>query len=167
MSPNTQPTTTSGHCDTREAIVDALIQMLATSGRKVRVYALALDTGLWSAPRLLDALRGFVTARAQREVQFLVHKSEDLPRDHGALIALAQRLPSLLLLREPDPEAAPPDRQSFVVNDTGALLLFDADQRLGAVFTAEKAGRARQLADSFAQAWDRARPLSELRALGL
>lgn len=173
MNPSEQPPaqtgdapTASRRCDSREAIVDALVELLATAGRRVQVFAPMLDAGIWNSPRLLDALRGFATARAQREVQWLVQRVEDLPREQPGLVALTQRLPSLLLLREPDPDASLPDRQGFVVTDAGALLLFDADQRPGAVFTAEKAGRARHLAENFAQGWERGRPLSELRALG-
>lgn len=166
-SQESAPTAVSRRCDSREAISDALAELFESAGRRVHVFAPALDAGIWNSPRLLDAMRRFATARAQREVQLLVQRVEDLPREHGALIALAQRLPSLLLLREPDPDATLPDRQGFVANDSGALLLFDADQRPGAVYTAEKAGRARHLTESFGQAWDRARPLTELRALGL
>ena len=167
MNDAVQPTPDVRRCGTRDDVVTALAELADTALRRVQVYAPALSDRLWSSVPATDAMRRFLTARGQREWHFLLEQTTGLASDHAALVSLAQRLPSLLLFRQADPDYALPARQAFVASDGGALLLFDADQRPGAVFTRADPGRARQLAEAHAQAWERARPVGELRQLGL
>lgn len=153
-------------CDTRDAIQQALAVLADAASRHVVVFAPALDDALWSSTSVLDTMRRFLTERSQREWRVLVETAEGLASEHPALVALVQRLPSLLQVRKADPDAAMPARQAFIASDSGMLLLFHADQRPGAVFTADDPGRARKLADAHGQAWERAQPLGELRQLG-
>lgn len=157
----------STRCETRQALVAAMQALSDDALRTVVAYVPALDDGLWSSAELIAVVRTFLTGRSQREWRLLVRDTRGIATEHGPLIALAQRLPSLLLLRQADPDHALPARQAFVANDAGLLLLFDADQRPGAVFARDDRGRARKLVEAHDQAWDRARSLSELRSLGI
>lgn len=167
MTDPRQPDIPVRRCDTRDALLEALAELADGALRRVQVYAPALADGFWSSPSAVDTMRRFLTARGQREWQFLLEHTTGLASEHAALVSLAQRLPSLLQFRQADADHPLPARQAFAVSDAGALLLFDADQRPGAVFTGADPGRARQLAEAHGQAWERGRPLTELRQLGL
>lgn len=146
------------------AITAALV---GDARRHLCIRSRELDPGLFDAPLVLDALRGFATARRGAEVRILLHDASAAQRAHAPLLALAQRLPSAFALREVDD---PVDR-----NDASALLVGDAggyyQRPLGHRFDGEAmrfgAARARQLVDAFDPVWERSRPCTELRALGI
>lgn len=152
--------------ETSDALASGIARLTDGALRGLVLYLPHADAGFWSSPALLDTLRGLLTAHARREVRWLFGSVDGLARDHGALVALAQRLPSLLQLRQVDPDFAVPAAQAFIANDRGQMLLFDSGERLAAAFT-DAGDRVRPLLSRFDDAWDRARPLSELRALGI
>ncbi len=152
--------------DTQDALAGAIAALCDATGRDLMVYVPRPDAPLWSSAGVVDALRGFVTARSQRQVLLLFGHPETLARDHAPLVTIAQRLPSLILLRAADPDFARPAEQAFVASDRGQMLLFDSGDRLAATRT-DAGERVRPLVARFGEAWERARPLSELRALGL
>lgn len=152
----------------REAMVAAIIELLGQSRQRVRIHAPLLDAGVWADQRVVDAIRGFVTGRSHRELQLLLGHGVELMRDQAALVALHQRLPTLLHVRSPQADESLPEPHLFLLADNGGLLLGDVDPRAsGAEFTHAEAGTARVLAERFDQAWLRAKPMTGLRALGL
>lgn len=157
---------TTRRVETQDEVVIAIGDIAASAGRELMLFLPDAGDDVWSSPSLLDAVRGFVTARSHREARWLFATTDTLARDHGPLVALAQRLPSLVPLRQADPDFSLPAAQGFVVNDRGQLLLLDSGERLAGTFT-DANERARPLAGRFDEAWERARSLTELRALGI
>lgn len=157
---------TTRRVETQDEVVIAIGDIAASAGRELMFFLPDASDHVWSSPSLLDAVRGFVTARSHREARWLFATTDTLARDHGPLVALAQRLPSLVPLRQADPDFSLPAAQGFVVNDRGQLLLLDSGVRLAGTFT-DANERARPLAGRFDEAWERARSLTELRALGI
>lgn len=144
----------------------AVAELAEAALRRLMIWLPMPAPAIGSSPMLLDVLRGFVTAGRQREVAWLFAEAEGIARTHGALVALAQRLPSLLPLRQADPDFAPPAAHGFLANDAGGVLLLDSGERAtGTLCHVGK--RARPLIGRFEDAWQRAWPLAELRALGL
>lgn len=152
--------------ETQDDILAAINDIAATAGRQLMFYLPDAEDGLWSNPLLLDTVRGYATARSHRQVRWLFGTADAIARDHGPLVALAQRLPSLVQLRQLDADFAHPGVQAFVANDHGQLLLLDSGERLAGAFS-DASERARPLAARFDDAWERARTLTELRALGI
>lgn len=148
-----------------EALTQALAEVSQHSLRQISVYIAQPLPALWNSTPALDTLRRFATERAMREVRLLFADAGGLARDYGALVALAQRLPSHILPRQMAAEFAPPASQSFILGDS-ALLLFDSGERPAATYT-RSSQHLRPLAERFADAWERARPISEIRALGI
>lgn len=148
-----------------EALAQALTDITRHSLRHVGIYIAQPLPALWNSPAALDALRRFSTERALREARLLFADAGSLARDYGALISLAQRLPSHILLRQAAAEFSPPASQSFILGDN-TLVLFDSGERPAATLT-QASQHIRPLADRFADAWERARPISEIRALGV
>jgi predicted GNAT family N-acyltransferase len=150
----------------RDAAVAATVAVISASRRHLWIYSRELDPGLLDDHRVLDALRALATSQRAAEVQLLVHDASAPQRAHAPLLALAQRLPSIFALRE---VADPADRgyvPAFIANDAGGYYFRSLGHRLDGETELQAPGRARHLAETFRPVWERARPCTELRALG-
>ena len=148
------------------AVIAWVARLAAGASRRMMLYVPEPDMPIWSAPTLLEPLRSFMVEDSRREVRWLFDDTDDLPRIQPGLVSLAQRLPSLCLLRQSDPTCPAPAPHAFVAGDHGVVLLFERDERSAATACYE-VDRIRPMMARFHDAWDRARPLTELRALGL
>lgn len=151
----------------REAAIAAMIALAHTTRRELCVYSRALDPGLLDAPEVVDALRRLAVRGGGVGIRFLLQDATTPQRDDAPLLGLAQRLPSVLQLREVDD---PVDRNypsAYVANDAGGYYFRSLGHRFDGETDLAAAGRARQLREEFMRVWERSRPCSELRALGL
>ncbi|HZH44557.1 MAG TPA: GNAT family N-acetyltransferase [Lysobacter sp.] len=151
--------------ETREAALAAWLAVIAGARRELLVYSRELDPGQLDQPEVLRALRRFATGggRARIAVQDPAAPQAAL----APLIGLAQRLPSAFefhAVEDPTDRAYP---SAFAANDRGGWLFrplghrFEGETRLGDTV------RVRQLRQTFDPVWERARPCTEFRALGL
>jgi predicted GNAT family N-acyltransferase len=150
----------------REAAVAATIAVVSAARRHLWFYSRELDPGLLDDHRVLDALRAFATSRRGAEVLLLVHDASSPQRTHAPLLALAQRLPSIFAFREVTDSADRGYVPAFLTNDAGGYYFRSLGHRLEGETELHAPGRAGQLADTFRPVWERARPCTELRALG-
>lgn len=151
----------------REEAVAATAALVAGARRRIRILSRVLDPGLYDDPRVLDALRAFATSTTDAEVRLLVLDATAIQRAHAPMLALAQRLPSVFRFRE---LADPVDRaraDAFLATDNGGCYHREFGHRFDGEAMLAGAGRARQLVEAFDPVWERSRPCSELRALGL
>ena len=151
----------------REAAIAATIAIIDATRRGLRVYSRALDPGLFDAPPVLDALRRLAVRGDGIELRFLLQDAETPQREHAALIALAQRLPSVLLFRAVDDPVDLAYPSAFVANDGSGYYFRSLGHRFDGETALDAGGRARQLREEFDRTWERSRPCSEYRALGL
>ena len=151
----------------REAAIAATIAIIDATRRCLRVYSRELDPGLFDAPPLLDALRRLAVRGDGVELRFLLQDADTPQRDHAPLIALAQRLPSVVLFREVDDPVDRAYPSAFVANDGGGYYFRGLGHRFDGETALDAGGRARQLREEFDRTWERSRPCSEYRALGL
>lgn len=140
---------------------------ITAARRELRVLTRDLEATLYAHPGVIDALRQFATSGRGPQVRILVIEPERLQGDGHALLPLAQRLSSVFALRTPvDPE----DRQvaeGYLVADETAYVFRPLATRFEGSACLEAPARARQLAQAFDRRWERARVLSEWRALGI
>ena len=99
-------------------------------------------------------------------MRILLRDTTGPQRDHALLIPLAQRLPSVFSFRQPDDRADLADTAAFIVDDRSGSWHRNFDDRLDGLARLASPGHARQLRGRFDQAWERARPVTEFRALG-
>lgn len=150
----------------REAV--ALVTALATQAhRSLYIYSRDLDPGLFDAPPVLDALRRLATRQRGGEIRLLVQDAATPQRTLAPLIGLAQRLPSVFAFREAQDPVDRAYPSAFVVNDHSGYYFRPLGHRFDGEASLEHGGRARQLREEFSQVWERARIVSEYRALGL
>jgi hypothetical protein len=151
----------------RDGAVEVTAALVAGARRRIRILSRVLDPGLYDDPRVLEALRAFAVSTTDAEVRLLLFDATAVQRAHAPLLALAQRLPSVFRFRE---LADPVDRgraDAFLATDAGGCYHREFGHRFDGEAMAAGAGRARQLAEAFDPVWERSRPCSELRALGL
>ncbi len=146
----------------------AITAAVATQARRsLVIYSRALDPGLWDAPLVLDALRRFATRRTGAQVHVLLQDAGTPRHALAPLIGLGQRLPSVFAFREVQDPVDLSYTAAFVANDDHGYYHRPLGHRFDGEAGLAHAGRARQLRDEFTQMWERARPLTEYRALGL
>lgn len=151
----------------REAAVAIVTAIVAQARRSLYLYSRELDPGLFDAPDVVEVLRAFGTNGRGNEVRVLMQDAAAPQRALAPLIALGQRLPSVFAFRE---VIDPVDRayaSAFVVNDGGGYYFRTLGHRFDGESALDGSGRARQLRENFDRVWERSRPVTEYRALGL
>ena len=151
----------------REAAIATTIAIVASTRRCLRAYSRALDPGLFDAAPVLDALRQLAVRGDGIELRFLLQDADTPQREHAPLLALAQRLPSVLLFRAVDDPVDRAYPSAFLANDGGGYYFRGLGHRFDGETALDAGGRARQLREEFDRIWERSRPCSEYRALGL
>jgi hypothetical protein len=96
-----------------------------------------------------------------------LHDAASPQRNQAPMLTLAQRLPSVFLFREIDDPVDRIDPASWIASDAGGYYLRKLGDRIEGEAELHAPARCRQLRASHDQAWERARPVSEYRALGL
>lgn len=151
----------------RAAAVAVTAGLVLSARRALYVYSRDLDPGLLDSPRVLDALRCFGTRGQGNEVRVLLQDPDAPQRAHAPLLALAQRLPSVFGFRAVEDPADLAYPSAWLANDAGGYYFRDLGHRFDGEAETDAGGRARQLVEQFRPIWERARPCSEFRALGL
>jgi len=149
---------------TAVTIASALVR---DARRRVYIRSHELDPGFYDAPPLLDALRAFATAGRGGEVRILLHDAAAAQRAHAPLLALAQRLPSVFAFREVEDPVDREETSALLATDAGGCYHRPLWHRLDGDAMWFGGASARQRIEAFRPVWERARPCSELRALGL
>ncbi|HZX80210.1 MAG TPA: GNAT family N-acetyltransferase [Lysobacter sp.] len=139
--------------------------IVANARRALAIYSREMDPGLLDRPEVLAALRRLATRGG--EVHLLLQDVATPQRAHAPLIALAQRLPSAFAIRVIDEPVDLTYPSAFVAGDTGGWYFRPLGHRLDGETQLDGAARMRQLRTVFDGAWERARPATELRALGI
>ena len=150
-----------------EAAVAVTATLVLHARRELCIYSRELDPGLLDAAPVLDALRRFGTAGHGGQARVLLQDSAAPQRAHAPLLALAQRLPSVFAFREVDDPVDRAYPSAFVANDAGGFYFRGLGHRFDGEADLHAPGRARQLRAGFERVWERARPVTEYRALGL
>lgn len=151
--------------DTAAQAVAATVGIVANARRGLAIYTREMDAGLLDHPDVLAALRRLAVRGG--EIRLLLQDVETPQRGHAPLIGLAQRLSSAVAIRVID---EPVDRtypSAFVASDTGGWYFRPLGHRLDGETQLDGPARVRQLRTVFDGAWERARPATELRALGI
>ncbi|WP_279363879.1 GNAT family N-acetyltransferase [Xanthomonas sacchari] len=144
----------------------ASIAVLAQARRQVLIHSRMLDPGLLDDARVVEQMRRFAVAAHAKQVRVLLHDAAAPQRVGAPLLALAQRLPSVFEFREVSDPVDRSDATAYLVDDGGGYYFRGLGHRYDGETDLLGGGRARQLRATFERVWERARPCSELRALG-
>ena len=151
----------------RDDAIAVAVAIIAAARRGLWIYTRELDPGLFDAPDILTALRRFGTAGRGNEARILLQDDAVPQRSHAPLLAMAQRLPSVFLFRE---VVDPVDRaypSAFIANDSSGFYFRGLGHRFDGEADLHAPGRARQLRAGLDRVWERSRPVTEYRSLGI
>ena len=151
--------------ETRAAALAATLGVIAGARRNLQIYSRELDPGLLDTPEALAALRRFSTQGGETRV--LLQDPGTPQRALSPLLGLAQRLPSAFALRAVEEPGDLAYASAFVVNDRGGWYFRTLGHRFDGETHLQGEPRARQLRAAFEPMWERARPCTEFRALGI
>ncbi|MFC3815549.1 GNAT family N-acetyltransferase [Lysobacter sp. GCM10012299] len=149
----------------RDAAIAAVLGVIANARRRLLAYSRELDPGVFDQPEVLAQLRRFAVSGG--EVRVLLHDPAAPQRAIAPLLGLAQRLSSAFAMRAIE---EPVDRDypsAYVVNDAGGWYFRPLGHRFDGETRLDDPARGRQLHAHFDPVWERARPCTEYRALGL
>ena len=153
--------------DTREAAVAITTAIVTATRRELCLYSRQLDPGLFDAPEMLEALRRLATRRQRVDIRVLLQDAGTPQRAHAPMIGLGQRLSSVFAFREITDPADHAYASAFVANDSGGYYFRTLGNRFDGEAALDFGGRARQLVDGFMPVWERARIVTEFRALDI
>ncbi|SDX61643.1 GNAT family N-acetyltransferase [Lysobacter enzymogenes] len=151
--------------DGRDAAAAALTGLLAQARRALWIYSRELDPGLLDRADALAALRRFAVDGGQ--VRVLLHDPAVPQRALAPLIGLAQRLPTAFEFRAVEETVDQNDPAAYCVNDREGWYYRPLGHRFDGETRLDDGPRARQLRARFEPVWERARPCTEFRALGI
>lgn len=135
--------------------------------RRVWLHSRQLDPGLLDAAPVQQALRRFVTQQHDKQLRLLVHDAAAIQAAGAPLLALLQRLPSVVQVRE---VSDPIDRalaSACFVNDVGDYYFRITGHRADGEAAIALPSRSQPFEQQLQRVWDRSRECSELRALGI
>ncbi|WP_255322824.1 GNAT family N-acetyltransferase [Lysobacter sp. K5869] len=151
--------------DGREAASAALIGLLAQARRGLWICSRELDPGLLDRADAVAALRRFAVGGGQ--VRILLHDPAAPQRALAPLIGLSQRLPTAFEFRAIEETVDQNDPAAYFVNDRDGWYYRPLGHRFDGETRLDGGPRARQLRARFEPVWERARPCTEFRALGI
>ena len=151
--------------ETHDAALAALLGVIDQGRRALFIYSRDLDPGLLDAPEAIAAFRRFATRQGVTHV--LLQDADAPQRAHAPLINLAQRLPSAFAFRVVEEPTDKAYAAAYIVNDAGGYYFRTLGHRFDGETRLDSPARARQLRATFDPVWERARPGTEFRALGI
>lgn len=149
----------------RRALVAATLGVIANTRRRLVLYSRDLDPGVLDRPEVVEAMRRLATARG--EVRILLQDPLTARQSLAPLIELGQRLPSLISFRAVEEQVDRGYPSAFMASDKGGWLFRPLGNRPEGETSVVHRARARQLLGVFEPFWERARPCTEFRALGI
>lgn len=149
-----------------EALSDARTRLLGGARHRVAIYQPALSPDIYTAAEL-DELRRIATSGRGAEIRILLHDAGAALRNGHRLVALAQRLPSTVLVREPTDELDLAYGSAYLLTDAGGyVFLPEAERPKGRAALADRASQA-PLLQHFNEVWERAARATVLQPLDL
>ena len=165
--PLATPRRASIEFDDSETLLEATRQLIAQARRQLWIYTRDLEHGLYAQAAIVEAFKQFAISGRGGVALILVQDTVAAQSQPHPLLALAQRLPSAFEFRAP---VDPVDLQypsAFVANDVDGYLFRALGSRFEGDWSPALPARNRQLAEGFERVWERCRPCTEFRALGI
>jgi predicted GNAT family N-acyltransferase len=153
--------------DDADGLRDATKQLIARARRQICIYTRDLERGLYAQPAIVEILKQFAISGRAGVVQILVQDVAAVQNQPHPLLELAQRLSSAFEFRTPDDPVDMQYPSAFLVNDGDGYLFRVLGSRFEGEWSPALPARNRQLVEGFDRVWQRSRPCTEFRALGI
>ena len=145
----------------------ATLQLIGKARQEICIYSPDLEHVLYGRADIVEALKQFAITSGGGNVFIIIKDTLAARSQPHILIDLAQRLPSAFLLRTPVEADDLQYASAYLINDRDGYLFRQQSSQYRGVWSPTLPSRNRQLAEEFERVWQRCRPCTEFRALGL
>ncbi len=153
--------------DNLETHLDSAIRLIVEARRQICIYTRDLEHGLYGHNDIVEAFRQYAINSRDGCVHIIVQDTFAARGKPHALIDLAQKLPSSFQLRTPVEREDQQYSSAFLINDRDGYLFRLSAERYQGEWSPNHPARKRQLYEEFDRIWQRCRPCTEFRALGI
>lgn len=162
-------TSESEHLPTgsRSEIAASRLQLLAETSHRLAIYQPLLTDEVYASPNELAELRRIATSGRGAQIRLLVHDPATALRDSHRLIALAQRVPSIVQVRTPVDEVDLAYGSSYLLTDQGGYIFQPDAQRASGRGAAHDRAAQAPLMQHFNEVWERSARATVLHPLDL
>lgn len=151
----------------RAEVAASRLQLLAQARHRLYLYQPRLDADLYAGAAEMAELRRIATSGRGAEIRMLLHEPESALRDGHRLVALAQRLPSVVHIRVPVEEVDLAYTSAYLLTDEGGYLFQPDARRADARASGRDRAAQAPLLQHFQEVWERAMPARALQSLDL
>lgn len=152
---------------TLEDTLSAILQLIGKARRQICIYSPDLEHVLYGQAEIVEALKQFAIHSQGGNVSIIVQDTLAVRSQPHPLLDLAQRLPSIFLLRTPVEADDLQYPSAYIINDRDGYLFRQRSSHYLGAWSPNLPARNRQLFEEFERTWQRCLPCTELRALGL
>lgn len=153
--------------DSLESAVAATLQLIEQSRRQLCIYSRDLEFAVYGQKPIVEALKQFALRNRNAEVQIIIQEPASLHSSGHPVLELAQKLTSYFLLRTPMESEDLQYMSAFLASDREGYLFRLQSNRYEGHWSPNLPAQNRQLREEFERVWQRSRPCTEFRALGL
>lgn len=153
--------------DDRASVEATRLQLLVDTRHALSIHLPTLDNESFNSAGELGEIRRIATSGRGAQIRILLHDTATALRDSHRLVALAQRLSSVIQIRRPVEDIDLANRSAYLLNDAaGYLFLPEHDRPHGRAARRDRASQA-PLGRQFDDAWERSVPATELLPLNI
>jgi predicted GNAT family N-acyltransferase len=145
----------------------AILQLIGNARRQICLYSPDLEPIVYGRADVVESLKQFAINSGGGNVLIIVKDTLAVRSQPHPLIDLAQRLSSVFVLRTPVEADDLEYPSAYLFNDRDGYLFRQQSNRYLGVWSPTLPSRNRQLTEEFERVWQRCRPCTEFRALGL
>jgi predicted GNAT family N-acyltransferase len=158
---------TSLPAGSRSEMGSSRLQLLERARHRLDIYQPVLSADIYGSQEELAELRRVATAGRGAQIRLLLHDPAAALRASHRLIALAQRLPSVIQVRTPQEELDLAYPSAYLLTDQGGYLFQpDAQRPTGRADSRDRAAQA-PLLQHFNDVWERSARATALNPLDL
>lgn len=148
-----------------ETVIAATVKLIMQSRRRFCFFSSDLELILYGQKEVVEALKQL--ALRNGTVQAIFQNCDSVRKQSHPLLDLAQRLPSHFEFRMAEEEEDRHYLSAFSVDDRDGYLFRPINNRFEGFWSPVLPARHRKLTEQFESVWQRSRPYTEFRALGL
>lgn len=157
----------SSEFDSLSVATEATLAIVHAARREMVLFSRDLDPVLYGQPAVLAAFKDFAIAGRGGVVRIVLLDPAAVQGQGHPLLGLAQRMTSVFQFRTPTDDVDLQYPSAFLANDRDGYLFRQLGSRWEGDWSPANPARTRQLLEHFGRVWERSRPCTEFRALGI
>lgn len=157
----------SAEFDSLSEATEATLAVVRGARRELVLFSRDLDPVLYGQPAVLEAFKDFAIAGRGGVVRIVLLDPAAVQGQGHPLLGLAQRMTSVFQLRTPTDDVDLQYPSAFLASDRDGYLFRQLGSRWEGDWSPANPARTRQLLEHFGRVWERSRPCTEFRALGI